>query len=54
MLNMKKALFLMIFACMASSCSGAKTVDVKSPCVSASDGPCGPRKPVNDWLDAVS
>lgn len=31
-----------------SSCS-TKTLDVKSPCVSKEDGPCGPRKPINDW-----
>jgi hypothetical protein len=24
-------------------------IDVKSPCVSTEDGPCGPKRPVNDW-----
>ncbi len=32
-----------------SSCTGGKVMDIKSPCVSAEDGPCGPRKSVNDW-----
>lgn len=32
-----------------SSCYGGKVLDIKSPCVSNNDGPCGPRKPVNDW-----
>lgn len=31
-----------------ASCS-KKVIEVKSPCVSAQDGPCGPRIPVNDW-----
>jgi hypothetical protein len=30
------------------SCS-TKVVDIKSPCVSSEDGPCGPKKPINDW-----
>ena len=33
------------------SCTAAKVIDVKSPCVSTEDGPCGPRKPVNTWLE---
>lgn len=32
-----------------TSCSGNKIVDIKSPCVSTEDGPCGPKKPINDW-----
>ncbi len=31
-----------------STCSN-KVVDVKSPCVSTNNGPCGPKKPINDW-----
>jgi hypothetical protein len=38
-------LFTLIFIC---SCS-KKIVDVKSPCVSLGDGPCGPKMPINDW-----
>ena len=32
-----------------SACVGSKVIDVKSPCVSNDDGPCGPRRSVNDW-----
>lgn len=33
------------------SCTAPKTVNVKSPCVSTDDGPCGPRKSVNaNWM----
>jgi hypothetical protein len=39
---------LMILA--VQSCTSPKVVDVKSPCVSGKDGPCGPRRPVNTWL----
>jgi len=30
------------------SCTG-KVVEVKSPCVSSQDGPCGKKRPINDW-----
>lgn len=33
---------------LVSSCK-SKTIDIKSPCVSADGGPCGPKKPVNNW-----
>ncbi len=33
---------------LISSCS-TKTLDIKSPCVSNDDGPCGPKKPINNW-----
>jgi len=32
----------------ANSCS-SQVVDVKSPCVSAEDGPCGPKRSINTW-----
>ncbi|MDR3078667.1 MAG: hypothetical protein LBU15_01370 [Rickettsiales bacterium] len=38
-----------LLALLLQSCSAAKVVDVKSPCVSGEEGPCGPRKPVNEW-----
>jgi hypothetical protein len=41
--------FLFILLFFIASCSGKKYVDIKSPCVSAKDGPCGPKIPVNDW-----
>lgn len=31
-----------------NSCS-SRVVDVKSPCVAKDDGPCGPKKPINEW-----
>ena len=45
---MKKIILLLSFFALVSSCA-AKTVDIKSPCVSNDDGPCGPKKSVNDW-----
>ncbi|MBO4956536.1 MAG: hypothetical protein J6C50_01745 [Rickettsiales bacterium] len=33
------------------SCVNTKVIDVKSPCVSGKNGPCGPRIPVNTWLE---
>jgi hypothetical protein len=45
---MKNFLILAFFLCGLSSCS-TKVVDIKSPCVSNEEGPCGPKKPINDW-----
>ena len=45
-------LFLILFVLLLiQSCVNTKVVDVKSPCVSGKNGPCGPRIPVNTWLD---
>jgi hypothetical protein len=44
----KKLALIFILAAL-SSCNGGKVLDIKSPCVSNNDGPCGPRKSVNDW-----
>jgi hypothetical protein len=44
---MKKLILLVVLSFIAS-CS-SKVVDVKSPCVSTEDGPCGPKQPINDW-----
>ena len=48
-----KHLFIIsiIASFFATSCSQKKIIDVKSPCVSKDDGPCGPKKPVNKWLE---
>lgn len=46
---MKKILLILSLITLIASCSRSKTVDVKSPCVSNEDGPCGPKKPINDW-----
>jgi hypothetical protein len=46
------ALFLfLICALSVNSCTTNKVIDVKSPCVSNEGGPCGPKKPVNTWLE---
>ena len=45
---MKKVILFLAFLALVTSCSG-KVIDVKSPCVSTDDGPCGPKKPINDW-----
>lgn len=44
----KKLLILSLLLSL-SACFGNKVIDVRSPCVSTEDGPCGPRKPINDW-----
>jgi hypothetical protein len=46
---MRKILFIVLFSLTLSSCVGGKVMDIKSPCVSTEDGPCGPKKPINDW-----
>ncbi len=46
--NMKKVIFILTAFFFAASCSG-KVIDVKSPCVSNDDGPCGSKKSINEW-----
>lgn len=49
---MKKILLTLIgLSLLLSSCGGKprNVIDVKSPCVSTDDGPCGPKRSVNDW-----
>ncbi len=45
---MKKILIITLIL-LINSCSAAKIVDIKSPCVSNEEGPCGPKKSINDW-----
>jgi len=49
----KKITFITIIIANISSCS-KPYIDVKSPCVSTftetKKDPCGPRRPVNEWL----
>lgn len=45
---MKKILLISIILIFSVSCA-QKIIDVKSPCVSAEGGPCGPKMPINDW-----
>jgi len=49
-----KYLLIFILFLVVQSCTGAKVVDVKSPCVSGKGGPCDNRKPVNAWLEKHS
>lgn len=46
--SIKSAFCLISLIVMTANCS-KKVVDIKSPCASNDGGPCGPRKPVNDW-----
>ena len=45
---MKKVILALSLLVLVFSCK-SKTIDIKSPCVSTEDGPCGPRKQVNEW-----
>jgi hypothetical protein len=49
---MKKNLLFNLLSLAAfillASCS-TKVIDIKSPCVSSDDGPCGPKKSINQW-----
>jgi hypothetical protein len=45
---MKKFLLILSVIFLANSCA-KKVIDVKSPCVSKEDGPCGPKKSINKW-----
>jgi hypothetical protein len=43
-----KIVALLVILNLTISCS-SKQVDVKSPCVSTEDGPCGKKRSVNEW-----
>lgn len=45
---MIKKIFCFFIAIFLASCS-QHTIDIKSPCVSLEEGPCGPKRSVNDW-----
>lgn len=45
---MKKTISIIAILLFAFSCSG-KVIDVKSPCVSTEDGPCGKKRSINNW-----
>jgi hypothetical protein len=45
---MKRIILVLSLLTLVSSCK-SKTIDIKSPCVSNDGGPCGPKKPINDW-----
>lgn len=47
---MKYTFVIAVFACLLSACSSPPS-ELKSPCVSADGGPCGPRIKINDaWM----
>jgi len=48
-MKMKKIIFILMALTLFVSCSQRRTIDVKSPCVSNEDGPCGPKRLINDW-----
>lgn len=48
---MSKYFFVLFLFVMLQSCTANKVIEVKSPCVSGEDGPCGPRRPINTWLN---
>jgi len=44
--------FLILFVFLSlQSCTANRVIEVKSPCVSGDGGPCGPRRPINTWLN---
>lgn len=45
---MKKIISILAVLFFTSACSN-NVIDVKSPCVSNEDGPCGKKQPINDW-----
>jgi hypothetical protein len=48
---MKKYFIILLLFLVFQSCSSNRVIEIKSPCVSADDGPCGPRIPINTWLN---
>ena len=47
---LKYILILLTFLTL-QSCTTGRVIEVKSPCVSGEDGPCGPRRYINTWLN---
>ena len=47
---MRKYVFFFLSFLLFQSCVANRVIEVKSPCVSTDDGPCGPRIPINTWL----
>lgn len=51
---MFKFLSIILLFLVLQSCTTNRVIEVKSPCVSGEDGPCGPRRPVNTWLNRTN
>lgn len=49
-MNKKNIIFLFLLLLLIG-CTATKEQSIKSPCVSIDGGPCGPRKPINTWLN---
>ncbi len=43
-----KTFMIFAIAAVTFSCKN-RIVDINSPCVFNEEGPCGPKKPINDW-----
>lgn len=48
---MSKCFLILFIFLVLQSCTSNKVIEVKSPCVSGEDGPCGKRKPINTWIN---
>ncbi len=48
---MAKYIFVLFLFIFLQSCVANRVIEVKSPCVSGEDGPCGPRRIINTWLN---
>jgi hypothetical protein len=46
--KMIKKILILTMLFFSFSCS-TKVIDIKSPCVSSEDGPCGKKIQINDW-----
>lgn len=43
------SLLVLLSISSIASCANENVIDIKSPCVSLEDGPCGPKRSINDW-----
>lgn len=46
---MKKLILVLSTLLLLASCASNQVIDIKSPCVSSEGGPCGSKRPINDW-----
>lgn len=42
--------FVLIALLALTACGTEKIEVLKSPCAGLEDGPCGPKRPANEWL----
>lgn len=48
---MLKYIVILFLFVILQSCVANRVIEVKSPCVSGEDGPCGPKRIINTWLN---